>query len=151
MPRKWNTKGETMTERPHKDLIIRFANEPDSEVWCGFGRGEWSCIRTPGWYSEYEYKVIPPQHKEVFLAWTEGKQVQCLSKGYTYGWVDCDDPDFRQSDQYRIKPEKIVEYQNKYPSIGYSKYASREIADQHASDRRIACVRVEWEPGQFDE
>jgi len=43
--------------------------------------------------------------------------------------------------------EKKVAYLNVYPDY----HRSRSIADGYAAENRIACVRVEYEEGQFDE
>lgn len=51
-------------------------------------------------------------------------------------------------------PEKRVRYVNFY-DVNYHacEYSSRELADagQNRNHRRIACVRVEYEEGQFDD
>jgi len=50
-----------------------------------------------------------------------------------------------------IKPKRVVwmnVYQECCTSYGFS---TREEADDYAGDGRIACVRVEFEEGQFDE
>jgi hypothetical protein len=45
--------------------------------------------------------------------------------------------------------EKKVAYLNIYPNN--ITWASRSSADESADENRIACVRVEYEEGQFDE
>lgn len=49
---------------------------------------------------------------------------------------------------YNLVQPKIVRHINIYPSSGYS---SRAEADRTAMPNRIACVRVEWREGQFDD
>lgn len=46
-----------------------------------------------------------------------------------------------------IKPKRVV-WLNLYPLFGYD---SRSEADASADPTRIACIRVEFEEGQFDE
>lgn len=55
---------------------------------------------------------------------------------------------------------KTVMWLNVYPTTGFYEsffkygaypYPSREVADRAAADGRIACIRVEFEEGQFDE
>lgn len=50
-------------------------------------------------------------------------------------------------------PEKIVRYVNIYCESDFSErcYSSRAAADLGADSGRIACVRVEFHKGQFDE
>lgn len=48
--------------------------------------------------------------------------------------------------------EPVVRYMNVYgESNVIASYATRKTADSHASDTRVACVRIEFSPGQFDE
>lgn len=51
---------------------------------------------------------------------------------------------------YRLKPKKRVCYVNMYPS-GPPGHPTRQIADDMANLYREGCVRVEYEPGQFDD
>jgi len=48
-------------------------------------------------------------------------------------------------------PEKHTVYINMYPDGREFSYASREEADECAATNRIACVKVEYEKGQFDD
>ena len=48
-------------------------------------------------------------------------------------------------------PEKIVQYLNVYPSNDGYAYPTREQADRAATKGRIACPRVEFGTGQFDD
>ena len=53
-----------------------------------------------------------------------------------------------------IKPKRVV-WLNVYPVVGesgdWSYYSSRTEADYYAAPDRIACIRVEFEEGRFDE
>lgn len=46
-------------------------------------------------------------------------------------------------------PQRHVRYINVYRAS--SGYLSRDIADANASDARIACLRLDFEEGQFDD
>ena len=48
-------------------------------------------------------------------------------------------------------PEKIVQYLNMYDGGAVFGHATREFADENAGGARIACVRVEFEEGQYDD
>ena len=49
-----------------------------------------------------------------------------------------------------IKPKVHVRYYNMYQEYS-SSHPSREKADSYAYNSRIACIRVEFEEGQFDD
>jgi hypothetical protein len=60
----------------------------------------------------------------------------------------------QKSIRIRNVPEKGVRYLNVYPDetqIGNYAYFSRGEADRSACKDRIACVRVEYTEGEFDE
>jgi len=70
------------------------------------------------------------------------KVIQRWSKdGRFVGW-----PQEHHFDLVEVK-EKKVAYLNVYPDS----HRSRNIADAYAAENRIACVRIEYEEGQFDE
>lgn len=50
-----------------------------------------------------------------------------------------------------LPPKKQVRWENCYPEGEFYTYSSREEADRHAAPDRIACIRVEYAKGQFDE
>ena len=50
--------------------------------------------------------------------------------------------------RYRVAPKKIVRYVNIYPN---GTHESRQAADRRASSCRLACVRIEYHEGQYDE
>lgn len=53
---------------------------------------------------------------------------------------------------FRVRPKPIIRYLNVYPgSFSSDKYETRQDADRMAGKARIACVRIEFIPGQFDE
>ena len=55
-------------------------------------------------------------------------------------------------DLVREVKEKKVLYLNIYPdSHTFGVYASKQMADAFASKSRTACIRVEYEEGQFDD
>ena len=62
----------------------------------------------------------------------------------TSGIIQFSEPFWR----YRVAPKNIVAYVNCYS--GY-KYDTREAADGHAGAGCIACVRIEYHEGQYDE
>jgi hypothetical protein len=47
--------------------------------------------------------------------------------------------------------EKKVAYFNTYPEDRTWLNSTRDIADKNADKTRIACIRIEYEEGQFDE
>ena len=53
-----------------------------------------------------------------------------------------------------LMPPKLVRYLNIYrdsPLITTSIYSNRAAADHHAGPERIACIRIEFEEGQYDD
>lgn len=79
--------------------------------------------------------------------------------GYIEGWEDpcCWTSGGRlfedeESDEDLINaPEpKRVAWVNLYPDQHGSAYKTKAEADEFCAHNRIACVRVEWSPGQFD-
>lgn len=50
-----------------------------------------------------------------------------------------------------LPTKKQVRWENCYPEGEFYTYSSREEADRHAASDRIACIRVEYAEGQFDE
>jgi len=52
---------------------------------------------------------------------------------------------------YRVAPKKIVRYVNCHPDSNNYGYETREAADRYAGHGRIACVRIEYHEGQYDE
>ncbi len=50
------------------------------------------------------------------------------------------------------EPKRGVVYMNVYEDGGFgSTYLYKEEADAYSDCRRIACIRIEWTEGQFDE
>lgn len=75
-------------------------------------------------------------------------------------WTDVIYPVWNwQASDYRVKPQKIVRYVNMYrntPGAMIPEFLNanhtRQNADNHCAERqRTECVRVEFDPGQFDE
>ena len=52
---------------------------------------------------------------------------------------------------YRVAPKKIVRYWNYYSSGGAASHDTRAAADEAAGPHRIACLRIEFHEGQYDE
>ena len=44
------------------------------------------------------------KHADLIHAWADGAQIQCKNPVST--WYDCDNPDWRETWEYRIKPEE---------------------------------------------
>ncbi len=90
------------------------------------------------------------QQLSIVKAFAEGKEVQWLDNGK---WVTTHAPSFSLGCTYRIKPEVKVGYINVYPFglITNRTKTSRVEADDVADSDRIACIRIEYEEGQFDE
>ena len=94
----------------------------------------------------------------VMLAAAEGKSIQWREREGPNKWVDClvgSSPCWNWTRfSYRVKPEKKVGYVNIHPTgvpTGVV-YASRKDADHFADhNTRVACVRIEYEEGQYDD
>jgi hypothetical protein len=84
-------------------------------------------------------------------AFAEGKDVQY--QNFVGNWVTLASiGESEQPERYRIKPEPVVRYANIYPSMRDSGlHLTRELADNRACHSRIACIRIEFEEGQYDE
>lgn len=48
-------------------------------------------------------------------------------------------------------PEKHVRYLNCYHGLAACAYTDKKTADEWADQGRIACIRIEFEDGQFDD
>ena len=95
---------------------------------------------------------------KVMQAYNEGKGHVEVQVSTSAGWKVIKKPTWNwECYNYRIKPAPIVYYINMYPNqhllVSYSCqcHKSREGADEMAGDSRIACIRIEFEEGQYDE
>lgn len=68
----------------------------------------------------------------------EGEVVRQYFEDGTAVWVAC---------QIVNVPEKHVRWVNMYAHTGFV-YATREDAEERANDKRIACIRFEFEEGE---
>ena len=68
-------------------------------------------------------------------------------------WGGLESPTFEDMRlyNYRVKPKKVVAYLNLYTGGEAVLYSDRSTADQSSAIGRIACIRVEFEEGQFDD
>ena len=71
-------------------------------------------------------------------------------------WSPIESPTFNQPLwRYRVAPTTVVRYVNVYPNCQYASggftWRTREEADAGDGDTRIACVRIEFREGQYDE
>ena len=68
-------------------------------------------------------------------------------------WADLESPTFDNEPlyNYRVKPKKVVAYLNLYTGGGAFLHYDRSTADRTFAIGRIACIRVEFEEGQFDD
>jgi len=89
------------------------------------------------------------ERAEVMLAWSNGETIQFLTGSGV--WADTFNPTWIPFYEYRVKPKKVVRYINLYPNGFSANYNSRSDADRCCYEQRISCVRVEIEPGRFDE
>lgn len=79
----------------------------------------------------------------VIQAWAEGKAVQCRGRYCSDNWGDSTCPTWRDDFDYRIKPEPREWWVNVYPGDSAGNlHNTKEHADSHSSDRRIACIKV---------
>ena len=85
----------------------------------------------------------------VIQAEIDGKEIEMQLWNVREPWstkpADC--PWDFMSYRYRVKPGLKVMYINIYPG-NYNR--DRKSADQMAGDSRTACIRVEYNEGQFD-
>lgn len=82
---------------------------------------------------------------ELHAALDRGETIQV----FITDWRPICDPSFSGNLWlYRVAPMKIVMYVNIYPD---GPHESRQAADLRASSSRIACVRIEYHEGQYDE
>jgi hypothetical protein len=95
--------------------------------------------------------ISEKEQLEVLLAWLHGVPLQYWDN---WQWTDRENterPPLRNV-AYRLKPEPKsgVGYVNVYPK-GMFFHQSRSAAASSASVGRLACIRVDWTEGQFDE
>jgi len=94
--------------------------------------------------------MTPEETKAAAEVMLSGGPWQVMSRAVPH-WVDINCPSWDWSVcKYRQKPQKIV----RYIVIPHSKYGFESKADAqsyHGNGYGIACIRVEFEPGQFDE
>lgn len=86
----------------------------------------------------------------VIQAFAEGKEIERRyfgATGFTRTEVMTNVHDY----EYRIKPEKKVGYLNISTHTINGLYSHKVIADGHAYSERIACIRIEYYEGQFDD
>lgn len=85
----------------------------------------------------------------------DGKAIQYKSRKNDNGWVNVANPAWEFNwNNYRTKPEKKVGYVNVYKcndSVRYNISDDRSLADDKAGRDRVACRRIEYEDGQFDD
>lgn len=87
------------------------------------------------------------KHYDVIVAWANGEKCEFFSP-ITEKWEPLNPnsvPAFYEDYQYRIKPKRVKKegWANVFPAFIYS---SKESADGgFDADKRIACIRVEWE------
>lgn len=90
----------------------------------------------------------------LITAFAEGKTIQRKITGDGgYKWADDQQPSFLNMLEYRIKPEKKTGYINIYGHLttGGLIFDNAFNADTGKLSSRIACIRIEYEEGQFDE
>jgi hypothetical protein len=91
------------------------------------------------------------EQAEILLAWWRKRPLQW----WNGEWIDREFPEhpLKEKRAYRLTPEPLSggAYVNVYPGPVMSVYKSKADADWATSGDRIACVRIEWVEGQFDE
>lgn len=99
---------------PEKHREVAHAWVDGADIQCLQNEsGEWKRIALPGWYEVDDYRIdpkcdyalakIPEKHREVYLAWCDGAEVEVLS---SEGWAKCN-PIWEEHFSYRIKPKII--------------------------------------------
>ena len=97
---------------------------------------------------ELEGRELLKHAAELYEAYVVGEKIEM--------WIP-DDNEWDRFDKlifgqpfwrYRVAPKKIVRYVNIYPD---GTHESRQAADRRASSCRLACVRIEYHEGQYDE
>ena len=91
-----------------------------------------------------EAKALLP----VMQAFAEGKDVEYRPIG---------NPEWRPAtammpvyhdNEYRVKPEKVVQWLNIYRDGHNTPYATKYKCDRQANTDRIACIRIEYTEGE---
>jgi hypothetical protein len=96
-------------------------------------------------------EMTEAEQKEILFAWWHKRPLQSWNGGE---WLDRLTNIPPSADvAYRRKPEPRsgAAYVNVYPEGSAYIYSSRAESDSKASGDRIACVRMAWTEGQFDE
>ena len=85
--------------------------------------------------------VIDQFNQAVLWCWFENGTDSSDGEGHEYDLIE----------EWK-EPKSGVAYVNCYPNtLDAICHPSREKADEDATSGRIACVRVEWKEGQFDD
>lgn len=95
--------------------------------------------------------MTPERAKEllpVIQGFAEGKTVQIRLAGDLV-WYDTLVAEWKNGQDYRLKPEKKVMWVNVYEDgLGGNNYLTKEMADRTCRTRRVACIRIEYEEGE---
>lgn len=100
----------------------------------------------------------PHKHAELIKAWADGLDIDFRYRGYSgqwIKWIKWDNqivPPFGSDDfEFRATPQPIARYINIYQSnFGYDTRKDADIGNIGLMPR-IACLRIEYTEGQFDE
>lgn len=104
----------------------------------------------------------PHPNAEVIKAWADGLTVQSYNQGYSDSWMDWrteESPPFgNKLLQWRIKPVQKTGWINIYPSIVigdwkpdndyYGVWPTKETADMHSRENRIAIIQITYTEGE---
>ena len=88
------------------------------------------------------------KHYDVIVAWAAGEEIEWMGP---YGrWEKIRSPNWVEDQQYRIKPKRVKKegWVNVYPGNFLCYFHSKVHADKSdevGKDKRVACVRIEWE------
>lgn len=75
-----------------------------------FSRDESTPFRTADGIYNWQFAYYDPNYSVKWAYYKEGKQIQVAYKGAN-NWVDCDEPEWVDGCQFRVKPEEWCVYQ----------------------------------------
>ena len=150
----------------HADMIIAKAENRDLVVFCKQSDGWVMCSQDGiiSWSYDLEYLLCPPQHKEAYLHWLNGGEIQVLHNGewkicgeYGAGCQSWSHDGFLMHNgcDYRIRPRKEKRWIIAMKDGGsvclcgkqlhVSMESAIEFAEMHGSTSHLQFIEIEIE------
>ncbi len=133
-------------KRKHYKLICAWADGAIIEKFDS-ANDEWVEVR-PTWATMERYRIKNNiaikawnEHSEVIIAFWEGNSIESKIPGvHEHLWTDClGEPLWKSAYQYRVKGEKVYEYQWYYkPEFGPDKFI---LTSTHVTEKEAGCFR----------